>query len=220
VPEQLIAAVMSASGMMDNVAAFFGVSALVIVTPGQDTALTIRNTLAGDRVGGVFTAVGVSTGQASWALATSVGIGALLVASEPVFTAIKVVGSVYLVLLGARAIYDALRSPRKSAVDTPETSVGIAAVAAFRQGLLSNLSNPKMAAFFTSLLPQFAHSFSGLLTLGLVFSVMTLAWLTVYSLVVGKAQAVLRRPRVQRAIEATMGIALIALGARLVTEPG
>jgi threonine/homoserine/homoserine lactone efflux protein len=206
---------------MDDAVAFLGVSALVIVTPGQDTALTIRNTLAGDRVGGVFTAVGVSTGQATWALATSLGIGALLLASEPVFTAIEVIGSVYLALLGARAIYDALRSPRQYApAATADTSGRLAPLTACRQGLLSNLSNPKMALFFTSLLPQFAHSFSGLLALGLAFSVMTLAWLTAYSFAVGKAKAVLRRPRVQRTIEATMGLALIALGARLVAERG
>ena len=206
---------------MDNVAAFVGVSALVIVTPGQDTALTIRNALAGDRVAGVLTAFGVSTGQATWALATSVGLAALLVTSEPVFTGIKVVGSVYLALLGTRAIHHALRSRRENAlIDAPDASVRPAALAAFRQGLLSNLSNPKMAAFFTSLLPQVAHSFAALLTLGLVFSVMTLTWLTAYSFAVSKAQAVLRRPRVQRTIETTMGVALIGLGARLVTERG
>jgi threonine/homoserine/homoserine lactone efflux protein len=206
---------------MDDAVAFLGVSALVIVTPGQDTALTIRNTLAGDRVGGVFTALGVSTGQATWALATSLGIGALLLASEPVFTAIEVIGSVYLALLGARAIYDSLRSPRQNAPGaTADTSGRLAPLTAFRQGLLSNLSNPKMALFFTSLLPQFAHSFSGLLALGLAFSVMTLAWLAAYSFAVRKAKAVLRRPPVQRTIEAAMGIALIALGARLVTERG
>ena len=55
--------------------AFLGVSAVVIVTPGQDTALTIRNTLLGGRVAGVCTAVGVSVGQATWTVATSVGIG-------------------------------------------------------------------------------------------------------------------------------------------------
>src|SRR5439155_11722003 len=68
---------------------FFGVSALVIVTPGQDTALTIRNTLRGGRRGGVLTALGVGTGQCGWALATSAGLATLLVASEPVFRALR-----------------------------------------------------------------------------------------------------------------------------------
>src|SRR5881409_1132485 len=84
--------------------AFLGVSLLVICTPGQDTALTIRNTLLAGRRAGVFTAVGVSAGQSVWALATSVGVAALIVASEPVFLAIRLAGAAYLVYLGAQAL--------------------------------------------------------------------------------------------------------------------
>ena len=73
--------------------AFLGVSILVIVTPGPDTALTVRNALAGGRAGGVFTALGVTIGQTIWSLATSVGIVALLIASEPLFLALKYAGA-------------------------------------------------------------------------------------------------------------------------------
>jgi threonine/homoserine/homoserine lactone efflux protein len=89
---------------------------------------------------------------------------------------------------------------------------------AFRQGLFSNLGNPKMAAFFPSLLPQFAHSFSALIALGLVFSAMTLAWLTGYAFAVARAGETLRRPTVRRALEAVTGAVLVALGLRLATE--
>jgi threonine/homoserine/homoserine lactone efflux protein len=95
-----------------HVAAFLGVSALVIVTPGQDTALTIRNSLLGGRAGGVFTAAGVSSGQAVWALATSFGVAALLRASEPAFVALKLVGAAYLVYLGGHALIAAFRARR------------------------------------------------------------------------------------------------------------
>src|ERR671935_180478 len=89
---------------------------------------------------------------------------------------------------------------------------------ALRQGVLSNLGNPKMLAFFTSLLPQFAGSFAGLLALGLVFCTMTLVWLTAYSVVVARAGAVFRRERVRRAVEAVTGTVLIALRLRLAPE--
>jgi threonine/homoserine/homoserine lactone efflux protein len=79
--------------VLAGLAAFVGVGAIVIVTPGQDTALTIRNTLLGGRRAGVFTALGVSTAQAGWALATSLGLAALLAASEPAFLALKLVGA-------------------------------------------------------------------------------------------------------------------------------
>jgi threonine/homoserine/homoserine lactone efflux protein len=186
---------------------YFGVSAVVIVTPGQDTALTIRNTLGGGRRDGVLTAAGVATGQVVWAVATSAGLAALLVASEPAFRALRWIGAAYLVYLGLQALLRALR--RAAARPLPS-----ARRRPFRQGLLSNLGNPKMAVFFSSLLPQFAHSFSGLLVLGFVFAGMTLAWLSV----VARIGSVLRRPRVRRLVDAVVGAVLVAFGVRLATE--
>jgi threonine/homoserine/homoserine lactone efflux protein len=195
---------------------FLGIAALVIVTPGQDTALTIRNSLAGGRRSGVFTALGVSAGQCGWAVATSAGLAALLVASEPAFLALRLFGAAYLVYLGALAFWSAVRR-----TTCPEVVLGSRSVrprVAFRQGLVSNLGNPKMAVFFPSLLPQFAHSFAGLLVLGLVFASLTLAWLAAYACAVSKAGDVLRRPRVRRLIDAVMGAVLVAFGARLAAE--
>src|SRR5438034_10766503 len=95
--------------MEGSFAAFLAISAIVIITPGQDTALTIRNTLLGGRMAGVATAVGVAIGQATWTLAASLGLTALLVASEPAFTAIRIVGAAYLTYLGAHALWFAIR---------------------------------------------------------------------------------------------------------------
>jgi threonine/homoserine/homoserine lactone efflux protein len=195
--------------------AFVGVSLVVIVTPGPDTALTIRNSLLGGRSGGGFTALGVATGQACWTLATSVGIAALLVASEPAFVALKVAGAAYLVYLGAQALYGALAG--RGTAPVARGGRRVSAALAFRQGLISNLGNPKMAVFFTSLLPQFAQppSFAALLALGLLFCAMTLGWLTAYAVAVARAGDVLRRPRIRRAMDAAMGAVLVALGLRL-----
>ena len=137
--------------------AFFTISALVIVTPGPDTALTIRNALVAGRGGGVRTAAGVAAGQACWTLATSAGIAALLNASRPAFLALRLLGAAYLVYLGASSLVAAFRGARAEHPPPRGRS-------AFRQGLLSNLGNPKMAVFFTSLLPQFGHSFAALVT--------------------------------------------------------
>jgi threonine/homoserine/homoserine lactone efflux protein len=191
--------------------AFLGVSAIVIATPGPDTALTIRNTLMGGRRAGIFTALGVSSGQAIWTLATAAGIAALLAASEPAFLVVKIAGSAYLVWLGLQAILAAVRGHVRPAVRAPRSS-------SFRQGLLSNLGNPKMAAFFPSLLPQFGGSFSLLLALGMAFCLMTLAWLTAYAIVVARAGDFLSRSAIRRWIEAVTGAVLVALGLRLATE--
>ena len=129
---------------LGELAAFLGVSLIVIVTPGQDTALTIRNTLLSGRRGGLSTALGVASGQLTWALASSAGLAAVLLASRPVFTAIRLAGGAYLVLLGAQALLAAVRG-RSHAPPTRRRG------AAYRQGVLSNLGNPKMVVFFTSL---------------------------------------------------------------------
>jgi threonine/homoserine/homoserine lactone efflux protein len=192
-------------------AAFLGVSAVVIVTPGQDTALTIRNTLAAGRRGGVLTAFGVVSGQVTWAVAASAGLSAVLLASRPLFTALRIVGAAYLVYLGVEALLAAARG--RAAVES-----GPRRRATYRQGLLSNLGNPKMVVFFTSLLPQFASSFGGMLALGLVFASITLAWLTLYAFAVARAKAALLKTRVRRAIDALAGLVLVAFGVRLASE--
>jgi threonine/homoserine/homoserine lactone efflux protein len=199
-----------------DILAFLGISALVIVTPGQDTALAIRNSLLGGRRQGVFTALGVSTGQAVWALATSVGLAALIVAFEPAFVALKLAGAAFLVYLGVQALVAAVR---RTHVERREPGGSLTSGIAFRQGVLSNLGNPKMAVFFTSLLPQFgAESFGGLLALGLVFCTMTFVWLGGYAFAVARVGDVLRRPAVRRAFDAVLGAVLVALGIRLATE--
>ena len=192
---------------MTELAAFLGVSAIVIVTPGPDTALTIRSSLLGGRRAGIFTALGVSSGQAIWTIAS---------ASEPAFLAVRIAGAAYLIWLGIQALVAAVRGRRNET--QPRRSRPLEPRRAFRQGLLSNLGNPKMAAFFPSLLPQFAHSFTALLALGFVFSLMTLVWLTAYAIAVARAGDFLSRSWVKRAIEALTGAVLVALGLRLATE--
>jgi threonine/homoserine/homoserine lactone efflux protein len=196
---------------LGELAAFVGVSLIVICTPGQDTALTIRNTLVGGRGGGIKTALGVASGQLTWALASSAGLAAVLLASRPLFTGIRLAGAAYLLLLGAQALLAAARG-REHAPARRRRG------AAYRQGILSNLGNPKMVVFFTSLLPQFGSSFAAMLALGAVFATMTLAWLSLYALAVARAAALLSRIRVRRALDALTGCALAALGLRLATE--
>jgi threonine/homoserine/homoserine lactone efflux protein len=190
---------------------FVLLAVVVICTPGPDTALTIRNTLLGGRGNGLRTAQGVAFGQALWTLAASAGIAALVSASQPVFVAVRIAGAAYLAWLGLQALVAAVRGRRHE--DRPRGSA-----AGFRQGLLSNLANPKMAVFFTSLLPQFGTGFGELFALGLLFAAMTLAWLSGAALAVGRTRSLLVRGRVRRALDAVTGIALVAFGARLAVE--
>ena len=206
--------------MIGSFAAFAGVSVLVIVTPGPDTAVTISGVLGGGRRGGLFTALGVFCGQAVWTLAASAGIAALLVASEPAFLAVKYAGAAYLGFLGLQAIRAAARHHpgRASGAAAPAPPQPRSAWASWRRGLLSDLGNPKMAVFFTSLLPQFGSDFAVLALLGLVFCGMTLAWLACYAAAVARMGSLLSQTRIRRALDAATGTILIALGIRLATE--
>jgi len=200
---------------------FLAIAAVVIVTPGQDTVLTIRNTLQGGRRSGVATALGVVTGQAAWTLAASAALVAVLRASEAAFAAVRYAGAAYLVWLGAQGLIAAFRPGRAAATDPAAPARKLSPRAAYRQGVLSNLGNAKMAVFFSSLLPQFAPpgqaSIVSLMLLGLVFCSMTLVWLTGYAFAVARAGDVLARRGFRRALDGACGATLVGFGLRLAT---
>jgi threonine/homoserine/homoserine lactone efflux protein len=201
-----------------------GLSILVIVAPGQDTALTIRNTLVGGRGSGIATAAGVVSGLGTWTLASSAGLAALIVTSQPIFLAVRLLGAAYLVFLGTQALRAAFFQGHREAV---AASAGhrsrLGPMTAYRQGLFSNLSNPKIVVFFLSLLPQFVSTsrptFLPLLLLGGIFCAITMSWLTLYAVVVARVGDYLRRERIRRAIEGITGVVLIGLGLRIATAP-
>ncbi len=214
--------------MLTEVAAFVPVAALVICTPGPDTALTVRNTLTGGRKGGVLTAAGVAIGQGVWTVAASMGLTGLLRASAPAFLAMKAIGAAYLVFLGIQSLRAAWARRRgdegDGGAETPPAPAmpSLRSGRALRQGLLNDLSNPKMAGFFVGLLPQFAGtgrgSFVAFLAFGFLFCLLTFGWLTVYSVVVARARALFGRPRIRRWLDTLTGCVLIGLGIRLAAE--
>ncbi|WP_211266983.1 LysE family translocator [Nonomuraea candida] len=206
--------------MTGSLLAFLGVSAMVVMTPGQDTALIISRTLSGGRRGGVLTALGVCTGQLVWTLATSGGLAAVLLASEPAFLTLRYLGAAYLVFLGVLAIRAAVRGAPRTHADGQEPRVRpeITAAASFRQGLISNLGNAKVAVFFTSLLPQFSTDFVTMLLLGLIFVLLTFSWLSLYAVLIARVGDVLRRPKIRRVLDFLTGSVLALLGIRLAIE--
>jgi threonine/homoserine/homoserine lactone efflux protein len=196
------------------------VATLVIVSPGPDTALTIRNTLLGGPRAGRFTAAGISAGQVTWAIAASAGIAGLAQAWSPALGVVRLIGAAYLAFLGGRALVAAFGPlPIPDAVGIDPGGGPLSAQAALRQGFVSDATNPKMAVFFASLLPQFAPPgaglFEALLPLGVTFAAMTFAWLSWWVWALGRLTDLIRRPAVRRGLEAVTGGALIGLGAAI-----
>lgn len=210
--------------MIVSFTAFLIVSAIVIITPGPDTALTIRNTILGGRAAGLLTALGVGSGQAIWAVAASLGLTALLTSAEPIFLAIKYAGAAYLIFLGAQALRSALFPSTNSRAFGPlaASTNRLRPAVAYRQGIISNLGNPKMVVFFASLLPQYVardmDAFAALLLLGSTFVLMTVSWLGFYVLILAVAGDVMRASGLRRSIEAATGAVLIGLGLKIVIE--
>lgn len=202
--------------MFDQQVLAFAVVALVLaMTPGPDMALVTRNGLRYGRRAALVTISGIAVGLVGWIAATALGVAALLAASGTVFTVVKIVGGVYLIYLGVQALLAARRGVERTPESAPRGSP-------FRQGLVTNIFNPKLGVFFTTLLPQFIGKhdpvFAKSLLLAGVFVAIGLTWLVVYAHIVSFAGAFMRRPRVQRAFEAVTGIVLVGLGVRIAFE--
>lgn len=207
--------------MLHHVWLFVAVAAVVIVVPGPDTALVTKNAVLHGRRAALGTAFGVEAGLAVWTVASALGVASVVRASDTAFTALKLIGAAYLVWLGIQALR---AGGRRGSHADPESArrTSLDGRGGFRQGLLSDLANPKIGAFFTGLLPQFAgpgHSvLIPFLVLGGLFVVMTVIWLCAYALVAVKASEVLRRPRVRAAVDRLSGVILIGFGIRLALE--
>jgi threonine/homoserine/homoserine lactone efflux protein len=203
-----------------QVVPFLAVAAVVVVTPGVDTALVTRNALLHGRSSALASAIGVNVGIAFWTVSAAAGLAALVAASAHAFLAIKLAGAVYLVYLGLHAVLASRRRHPTAASGSGRQPSS--RVASFRQGLVSNLLNPKIAVFFTSLLPQFVGTHGSiaprLLLLGAIFNAMGVTWLVTYALLASRGRDLLSRPRVRRALDRLTGMVLVGLGVRLALE--
>jgi threonine/homoserine/homoserine lactone efflux protein len=212
-------------GVITHFLVFVGVSAIVIVLPGPDTVVVTKNLLLHGRRTALASSVGVGAGLSMWTLAAAVGIASLLKASAVAFTVLKLGGAAYLIWIGVQAFRAAGHpiegAPGAAGVSASgQTTAG--RLAGFRQGMLSDLANPKIGIFFTSLLPQFVDTGRPVLLpsliLGAVFVAMTVAWLALYCVLAARLIDTITRPSVRAVMDRITGTVLIALGLRLAAE--
>jgi len=198
--------------------AWVALSALLIATPGPDTALTIRNALAGGPRASTMSALGVAVGTLVWVTASAVGVGVLLERSSTAFTILKLAGAAYLCYLGLRSLF----STQREEVAAPTAAHSrLSRKTAWSQGLFSNLLNPKTGAFFVTVMPQFTipgDPASRLLLMVAVFEAMLLAWLIAYGHVVSRLGRSGLGTRVRQVMSRVTALVLIGLGARLAFE--
>ena len=195
------------------------VAALTLLTlvPGPDLAVVTRVALASGRGAAARTAAGIVAGLLVWGLLTVAGLAALLAASAEAYALVKLAGAAYLVFLGVQTLWRSRRSLAQESVAVPPR-----AERPWRTGLVTNLVNPKIAVFYTGLLPQLvpagAPAAPTLGALVLVHAGLSLAWLNLYALLLHRASATLQRPRVRRALDQLTGLVLVGFGLRVATQ--
>jgi RhtB (resistance to homoserine/threonine) family protein len=205
--------------------AFFIVAVFLLnVTPGPDTAYIVGRSVAQGRGAGLTSALGISAGCCVHSLACAFGLTALLAASATAFTAIKVVGAIYLIYLGVRLIFTkaAQTQPDTPTADEPRTAGAARPLRQlFLQGFWTNVLNPKVVLFFVSFFPQFVaigspHKTLAFLALGAVFVGMSTVWNSFVAWIAGSVtQRFSGKPAIKKWLDRTVGTAFVGLGIRL-----
>ncbi|MEU8660317.1 LysE family translocator [Actinoplanes philippinensis] len=198
-------------------AAYLAFAAVVVLIPGPDFAVVVGNTMAGGHRRGMWCAAGVASSNAVQGTAAILGLGALVVRAQPVFLIVKWMGAAYLVYLGLRLLVSAWRGRYvvPGASGDQDTRRG------WRQGFVSNITNPKVLVFYVAVLPQFLTPGAGTMALALFalsHACLSLLYLLTLTAVMHRARRVLTRRRVRRCLDATTGTAMIGFGARLAFE--
>lgn len=200
---------------------FIATAILLIITPGQDTFFILGRSLAGGRQAGIAAALGISAGTAIHTVLAALGLSALLATSPYAFMAVKFAGAAYLIYIGIRALLSRSDGLPGASGDPGAPGRPHLHWSAFRQGVLTNLLNPKVALFFLALLPQFiaagsTHKVSAFLTLGLSFVALGLVWCVMLAIAAARLRgAFLRRPAMATVLNRLAGAVFIGLGLRL-----
>ncbi|NUT57431.1 MAG: LysE family translocator [Agromyces sp.] len=200
---------------------FTAVAVVVTLVPGPDVAVVLRNALVGGRSRGFWAAAGVTTSNVVQVIAVAVGLGAVIVASRPVFTAIRWAGVAYLLHLAVQALRAAVRGHYDEGPSDATERATRRAWLGWRQGFTSNITNPKVLAFYLAVLPQFLPAGTTPLQavpLALVHAVVSAVFLVFVTLAAHRARRVLTRPRVRRWLDGLTGTAMLGVGARLAAE--
>ncbi len=205
---------------LSKYAEFLAFAGVLILVPGPDFAVVTKNTLAGGRLRGNWTSLGVATSNLVQGTAAASGLSALIVRAQPVFEAIKWAGVAYLAFLGAQAIHSAVRG-RYTAFDSGQPATAGPTFTGWRQGFLSNITNPKVLVFYLAVLPQFlvpGAAVVWLLAFAWSHALLSLAYLLALTTALHGARSLLLRRKVRRSLDLTTGAVLVGFSARLATQ--
>jgi threonine/homoserine/homoserine lactone efflux protein len=192
---------------------FFPVAALLSLAPGAATALVVKNAALGGRRHALFTTVGNSIGVLAWAVFAALGIAAIVATSTEAFTLVKLAGAAFLLYLGIQSLLG-----RREAAELPRPGRR----SALKEGLVTSIANPKLAAFFVALFPQFvphgAPVLPSALLMGCTIVAFDLVWYSALAFLVARARRAFVEGPWLRRFERLTGAVLVGLGVRLALE--
>ncbi|GAA4682587.1 LysE family translocator [Pseudonocardia yuanmonensis] len=201
--------------------AYLGIAVLLVLAPGPDTLVLLRNALAGGRRGGLLACAGILAGNLLQGSAAAFGLGVLVASSRPLFETLRWAGVAYLLFLAVQALRGAWRGDYAAFTELVEKRRG-QGFRRFREGFLSNVTNPKVLVMYLSVLPQFlvpgVTTTADALLLAYTVGVLGAVWLLALVFVVHRVRAWLGRRRVRRSIDAVTGAALVGFGVALAAE--
>ena len=207
---------------LEITAAFAAIVVLIVVSPGPNLFLLLRNTSTLGRRVGLLNTLGVCAAILSHALRSLLGVSAIIMASAALFSIVKLLGAAYLVWLGIKALRSAVADVELPSGEPGPVGLGsrLSPARALAQGWTINFLNPKPALFYLAAFPQFIDATSGYvlaqgMTLGGVHAAIAALWYGSVVMGIDKANVWLRRPRVWRTVQGISGLALVGLGARL-----
>ncbi|WXL24242.1 LysE family translocator [Ectopseudomonas mendocina] len=194
---------------------------LLSITPGPDMAYVVGQSVANGRKAGVISAAGVALGSCTHAIASVIGLTALIAASPVMFSIVKYAGALYLMYLGGKMILGTLSKGEVTQDDAPSIKKDARLQDLLSKGFITTLTNPKVLLFFVSFFPQFVvpggqHQMESFLVLGLAYTLVAFVTDAMFAVLAGSAAgAVSRNRKIQILLDRIVGTAFIALGVRL-----
>jgi threonine/homoserine/homoserine lactone efflux protein len=201
--------------LVSNIITFSILAGMLVLIPGLDFALVLRYATTQSRRSALVVMVGITSGLFVWGAFATLGISAILQASQTAFNALRIIGSIYMVWMGISFIRNSMSNNNADITQDRRSGKG----KAFTNGLFSNLLNPKAGVFYLSVLPQFIPEDSNHLLFGLaltgIHALITIVFFTALILFIETLKEFFMRPRVIKNMERISGIAVIGFGARL-----
>ncbi|UPG65314.1 LysE family translocator [Metabacillus endolithicus] len=203
---------------MNDFLTFLVLSLFVVMSPGIDTALITKRTISDGRKDGFSMALGITTGSFVHTFAAAFGLSAILLQSAVAFEIVKYVGAFYLIYLGISSFIS--RKKKDPAAENQQNAQ--MKKSAFKQGLISNVLNPKVAMFFLTFLPQFIQTGENatqqLIIMGVIYTLLSISWFFIYVFFINYLREWLLSPKVQIIMDNFTGLVLIGFGLKLALD--